>query len=224
MELEHEDRAASHAVEGLTDDLAVLAQEGLHVCHAPGNQRWCTTLREPGRVDLFVHVPQALRAVDDQSPLLFGPLQDVSRIDVLGVERRVFAHQQAVKLRQWHDSRLPKREPVLRIGTYRERARVPQGDAVAKRQVALLEIRQLEATRLSGEEHRERRVFCEFDVVDGVHHDTEPSAFSHLSIPVVRGRRRQALRRAPSKPRIMLGTARICCSHAHLGPKQRATF
>ena len=177
---EHEDRAPAHAVERLADDPALLAQEGRHLAHVARDQGRRAALREPGRVDLLVHVPQALRAVDDQHAGALGALEDVGAVDVLGVEGRILAHQDAVERSERLDGGLAEREPAGRVRPHRERARAPEGDAVAQQEVSQLEIGERKATRLGREQHRESRVFGVVDRADRIHHHAESLEWAHL--------------------------------------------
>ena len=87
-----------HAVEGLAHGLAVFPQKFAHVVHVAADERGGAALGKPSRVDLFIHVAQPLRAVAHQRALNLGAVQNVRGVDVLGVEGRVFAHQNHVEL------------------------------------------------------------------------------------------------------------------------------
>ncbi len=143
--LEHEDRAAAHAVERLADRPAVLAQERVHVRHVARDERRCAALREPGRVHLLVHVAQALRPVHDQRTGSLGAFEDVRRVDVLGVEWRVLAHQDHVEVAEPLDLRLAAREPVARVVPHLDRVRAAHRHTVAQPQAAEFEVRELPA-------------------------------------------------------------------------------
>jgi len=96
--LQHEYRSAAHPVQRLAHRLAMLAQEFAHVMHIASDERRCAAFWEPSRVHLLVHVPEALRVVADQRALQASPLEDISAVDVLGVEGRVLAHEDDVVL------------------------------------------------------------------------------------------------------------------------------
>ena len=134
--VDHEDRPAAHAVQGLADDSRMLAQESVHVAHVARDQRGRAALREPGRVDLLVHVAQALRAVHDQRARQLGALEDVGRVDVLGVERRILAHQHDVEVAERHDVGSPRVNQSLGIVAHRDRMRAAVRHAVAQPEVA----------------------------------------------------------------------------------------
>ncbi len=74
-----------------------------------------------------------------------------------------------------------------------------EGDAVPQRQVALLQIEQLEAARLGGEQHGECGVLHILDLVDRVHDDGKPHTFAHLIIPESGTRSSLLARRRGSK-------------------------
>ena len=180
---EHEDRAATHAVQGLADDFAVLAQEAGHLPHVARDQGRRAALREPGRVDLLVHVPQPLRAVDDEHTLALGALEDVGAVDVLGVKRRILAHQDAPQGAQGFDSRLPQGEPPGGVGPDRERSHAPERDAVAQQQIALFEVGERKAACLRREQHGQRRILRVADGADGIHHHAQSPESAHPVLP-----------------------------------------
>ncbi len=186
---EHEHRAPGHAVQRLADDLAVLAQERLHLPHVARDQGGRAALRKPGRVDLLVHVAQALGTVDDEDPGGFSALEDIGAVDVLGVEGRVLAHQEALQGTQGLDHRLPEGEPARGISPHGQRPRAPQGDAVAQHEIALLEVAQGEAARLRGQQHGERRVLGVADGTDRIHHHAHAPGCAHREIMLVAGAR-----------------------------------
>ena len=121
--LEHEDRMAAHAVQRLADDLAVLAREGRHLGHVAGDQRRRAALREPGGVDLLVHVAQAARR--DSPPARRRARRArgcrwyrCTRCRTAGP----CASGSTSKAPSGCDRRLAQRVPVLRIGAHRQRA------------------------------------------------------------------------------------------------------
>jgi len=98
---------------------------------------------------------------------------------VFGVERRVLAHENAVELPQRGDARLPERVPGSRIGAHRERPHACASFAVAQGEVALLEVEELEAVCLRGDEHREGGVLRVLDLRDRIHDDGQAARCFH---------------------------------------------
>ena len=74
--------------------------EGFQLRLITGDQRFRGQLGEPGGKQLFVTVAQALRLIDDKRALFFGAFEDVGRVDKLGIEWRIFTHQNDVKVRE----------------------------------------------------------------------------------------------------------------------------
>jgi len=88
-----EDRAAAHAIQRLHHHLAVLGDEGLERRGIARDQGGRAALREFQRPQLFVEVAQALRVVDHHRPGALRQAQDLGVVEVVGVDRRVLAHQ-----------------------------------------------------------------------------------------------------------------------------------
>src|SRR5690606_19908434 len=109
---------------------------------------------------------------------LFRPLEDVGRIDVLQVERRVLAHQHHVELAEGALVLAFEAEPALEV--------VPDGDGPGAREglappqpeIRLLHVVDLGPPPGRFEEHRERAVLLRVDRFDRVHDDPDPQAFS----------------------------------------------
>src|SRR5256886_14929780 len=85
-----------------------------------------------------------------------GALEDVGAVDVLGIERRILAHQDAPQGAQGLDGRLPQGEPAGGGGPHGERPHAPERDAVAQQEGALLEGGERSEERRVGEEGRTR--------------------------------------------------------------------
>src|SRR4029077_6374249 len=114
--LEHKNGTSPHPVERLADDPPMRERERGQLAHNACNQSRRTAFWEPCRVYLLVHIPQALRPVDDESALFPAALENVRAVDVFGIERRILTHQNAVELAQRPDARLAELKPALRIG------------------------------------------------------------------------------------------------------------
>ena len=191
---------------GLHDDLAVLAQERVHVGHVAGDQGRRAALREPGRVDLLVHVAQALRAVDDQRALLLGALEDVGACRCTRCRTAGPCASAGSRARPARSTRgSPSVNQSLGSARTVSGAHAPEGDAVAQRQVALLEIAQARSRAPARRAASQRGVLGVLDVVDGVHHHAQSDVRCVIG----------SLRRA----RLCSVAARIClrrCRARHL--------
>ena len=178
--LEDEYGAPAHAVQRFADGFAVLLEKFAHVMHVARDQRGRAAFREPGRIDLLVHVPKAPGVVADQGPLPARALQDVGAVDVLGVERRVLAHQDDVVIAESCGHALAAREPPFRIVHDLERREPSAGNAVPQPQVAQLGVVYLPPPRLGRQQDRERRVLGGIDALDRVHHHEQSNSGRHL--------------------------------------------
>ena len=103
------------AVEWLDHDTRMLGREGFEIVHRARDQRQRRVLGEPRRVCLLVHVPERLRRVDHETAAERRPIEDVGRVDVLDVERRVLAHQDDVDVAEPKVFFRAEFEPVVRI-------------------------------------------------------------------------------------------------------------
>ena len=71
----------------------MFADEGLERGGVAADQGRRAALREQQRRQLLVEVAQALRVVDHQRTLRLGQAEDLGVVQVIGVDRRVLAHQ-----------------------------------------------------------------------------------------------------------------------------------
>jgi len=108
-------------------------------------------LREPGRVGFFVDVPEARGLVDDEKPAVLGELEDVRRVDVLHVERRILAHQQGIEPLEPAAPRDPDLEPPLAVVTHGKPRPVPPWRAVSNLEVLLAKVNDVPPLTLGGE-------------------------------------------------------------------------
>ncbi len=143
----------------------------MHVRHVARDQGGRAALREPGRIDLLVHVAQAIGPVHDQRTLHLGAFEDIGRVDVLGIERRVLAHQDRVEVAEAGYHRRAAREPVRVVLTHADRVRATEGDAVAQPDAGQFQVMQFPAAALRSEQHRQRSVLARLDVLDRIHDD-----------------------------------------------------
>ena len=177
-----EDGAAAHAVERLEHRPAVLGEECLHRRHVARDQGGRAAVREPSRVGLFVHVPQALRPVHHQRARLLGALEQVGGIDVFHVEGRILAHQHRVDGCEVTDHGRAGAVPGPGIagdldGVSRAKAR-PSRDHRSpwpKRQ-------RLESAARGGGQHGDRRVLGRLDGFERVHQHGEGRSGGHQAI------------------------------------------
>ena len=88
-----EDRRAAHAVERLHDRVAVRVDERVDPRRVARHERRRDELAELRDRDLLVVVADRARPVEDARALALGGLEQVRRVHVLHVERRVLAHQ-----------------------------------------------------------------------------------------------------------------------------------
>ena len=177
-----EDGAAAHAVERLEHGLAMLAEEGLHRRHVARDQGRCAAVREPGRVGLLVHVPQALRPVHDQGARLLCPLEQVGRVDVLHVEGRVLAHQHCVDGAELADVGLADAVPGLPFADDLERREARERTPVACPQVPLTEHQHLATAPGCGLQHGDRRILRRLDGFERVHQHREARSGWHQEV------------------------------------------
>ena len=87
-----EDRRAAHAVERLDDHVGVLVDERADQRGVARDERRRDELVELRDRHLLVVVADRARAVEDARAFALGRLEEVRRIHVLHVERRVLAH------------------------------------------------------------------------------------------------------------------------------------
>ena len=160
-----EDAHAAHAVERLQDDVAVLGVEALDVAFVARHQRRPDELRKLEDRELLRVVAQRARLVEDTRAFALGLLEQVRRVEVLAVERRVLAHHDGAEIGQRHRRRLAGREPVARVAGQRDLAHVG-GDAAAALpgQVLRLADEQRVAARGGLAHHREGRVLGDLEV------------------------------------------------------------
>jgi hypothetical protein len=117
-----------------------------------------------------------------QHPGLFGPLEDISGVDVFGIEGRVLAHQQHVQLAERHLAATTQLIPVgLAVG-YPQPACSAEWCAVAQAQIALFEVPEFMATALGLDEHGQRAVLGRCDPGDRVHHYAQ-TLLGHVGAP-----------------------------------------
>ncbi len=168
-----EDRRTAHAVQRFQDDIAVFLPEGFQLRFAARHQRLWRQVGEPGGVELLVAVAQALRFVDDQRPFLFCTLKDIGAVDVFGVERRIFTHQDDVEFGEGQILLGAEFVPFIVILLDVDDAGARTGFAVNQIQVAHLHIVELIAATLRFQQHSEAGIFLDIDACDGIHHDAE---------------------------------------------------
>ena len=168
-----EDRCTTHTVQRFQDDVAVFLPEGFQLRFAARHQRLWRQVREPGGVELLVAVTQALRFVDDQRPFLFCTFKDIGAVDVFGVERRIFTHQDDVEFGQGQILLGTKLVPFIVILLDVDNAGAGTRFAVNQVQVAHLHIVELVAATLRFQQHSEAGIFLDIDACDGIHHDAE---------------------------------------------------
>ena len=101
------------------------------------------------------------------------------RVDVLGIEGRILAHQDHVEFTQFGALRRAPREPRSGIVEHLERREPAPGDAVAQPKVLLLRIEELPAARLRRQQYRQGAVLGGLDRFDGVHDHDETDSGRH---------------------------------------------
>ena len=151
----------------------MVLEKAAHLAQRTGDQRIRAALREPGRVNLLVDVPQGRRAVDHHCTALGRTFQNIGAVDVLGVEGRVLAHQDDVQLAQVNVRQWLEPIPVIAAVAHCEPARRAQCFTIRQAQIFLLEVVQLPAARLGLQQHGQAAVFVRRDRPDRVHHDAE---------------------------------------------------
>ena len=121
---------------GLQTIRAVLAQKGLHFRHVASNQRRRAALGEPCGVDLLIHVPQPLRAVDDESALLARRARGCRWSRCIRCRTAGPCASRCSRVRP--DARsvgFAEREPVVRVGAHRERPCTSERHTVTEQQI-----------------------------------------------------------------------------------------
>ena len=161
------------------------------------------------RGQLLVQVAQALRVVDHQRAGALRQAQDLGVVEVVGVDRRVLAHQHHVAARPAQSvtagpvrgSRPGRRAP--RSGATRAWAAPSR-----TRQAARQHVKQAMAAPLRLQQHRERGVLGDLDRPDRVHHDDDVAATcghprqiaTHGSRALRSGLRDDAMRAGSGRP------------------------
>ena len=94
------DAGAAHAIHRLVDDVAVLGVEARDSSAARVTARRADELRELENGELFRMIAQRRRLIEDarQPSRSALPLEQVRRVEVLAVERRVLAHQDGIEI------------------------------------------------------------------------------------------------------------------------------
>src|SRR5690606_9700216 len=106
---------AAHAVEGFENNVAVVAEKGFKALGIAAHQHRGAEGGKAGGKDLFIAVAKALGFIDHQRPPLFGGLKNIRGVNILAVERWVFAHQDHIQAFQWPFLRVPEFIPFLGI-------------------------------------------------------------------------------------------------------------
>ncbi|MOA13044.1 hypothetical protein D3C78_1330740 [compost metagenome] len=151
----------------------MLLVEFADVRRAAADQGVRRQFREPGGEQLFVAVTQALRLVDHQRALDLCALENIGRVDVFGIERRIFTHQDHVQILQRQILLAAKAEPALFIFFHAQQAGAGAAVTGVQIEIVHLHIVQFPATALRFEQHGEAGVFLDVDGGDRVHHDAE---------------------------------------------------
>ena len=99
------DAHASHAVERLEDDVAVLGMEALDRRLVARHDRRRDVLRELEDGELLRVFAQGLRRIEDARAFALGLRKQMGRVEVLAVERRVLSHQHRVGVGERHRRR-----------------------------------------------------------------------------------------------------------------------
>ncbi|CVB21158.1 Uncharacterised protein [Serratia marcescens] len=151
----------------------MLLVEFADVRGAATDQRVRRQFREPGGEELLVAVAQALRLVDHQRAFDFGALQNVGRVDVFGIERRILAHQDHVQIVQRQILLAAEAEPVLLVFLHAQQAGAGAPVTGVQIEIVHLHVVQFVTAALRFEQHGEAGVFLDVDGIDRVHHDAE---------------------------------------------------
>ena len=151
----------------------MLLPEFFQLGFAAGHQGFRRQVREPGGVELLVAVAQALRLVYDQRAFLFCTLKDVGAVDVFGVERRIFTHQDDVEIGQGNILLGAELVPFVVVLLDVNDAGARAGFTVDQVKIVHLHIVEFIAATLRFQQHGEAGIFLDVNVCDGVHHDAE---------------------------------------------------
>ena len=153
--------------------------ERFQLCLVAGHQRFRRQVREPCGVELLVTVAQALRFVDDQRSFLFRALKDIGAVDVFGVERRVFTHQNDIEVGKGNILLGAEFIPFVVILLDVNDAGTCAGFTVDQVKIVHLHVVEFIAATLRFQQHCEAGIFLDVNVCDGIHHDAELDHF-HL--------------------------------------------
>ena len=173
------DRVTAHAVQRLADDAAMLGEEGLHAAHIARDQGRRAAIGEPGRIDLLVHVAQALRAIHDQHAFSLRAFQQIGRVDVLQVEWRVLAHQHGIDIGKRSHHGLPGAIPGLSVSDDLQRSQPGDRATVAQPEIGLFEAPGRAAAPGGRREHRDRLILGRLDSFERVDQHCQAGAVSH---------------------------------------------
>ena len=165
-----EDAGASIAVEGLHDDVAVLAAEGVDVVRPVGDEGRRHQLREVGREQLLGRIPDAHRIVDDEGRGV-NVLEEVGGGDVGEVEGRILAHQDHVERGEVDRLELPEGRVPPPLPANLEGLGVRGESPVAKAEVGGEVVVERVPAALGLEGEHERAVGVDVDTVHVVHLD-----------------------------------------------------
>ena len=120
-----------------------------------------------------------MRFVDDQCSFLFRALKDIGAVDVFGVERRVFTHQNDIEVGKGNILLGAEFIPFVVILLDVNDAGACAGFTVDQVKIVHLHVVEFIAATLRFQQHREAGIFLDVNVCDGIHHDAELDHF-HL--------------------------------------------
>ena len=135
----------AHALEWLDDGVALRGDERAQDLVAGSDQRRRAHIGEPGRGEFLVEVPQSAGAVVDRDPRVLGLLQQVGRVDVVHVERRVLAHQDRVEVGQRTLGHIDGRMPVALVVAHLDDPHPRMDPAILEREVVQVDLEQFPA-------------------------------------------------------------------------------
>ncbi len=169
---DHEDARAAGAVERLHDGLAAeLLHEREDALAVVRDHRARHVAREVRRVELLVRVAEAARIVHDDGAVA-RPLEHLRQVEVRGVERRILADQDGVRIGEAHV--LERAERRVRRGVaHRHRPNARVDVTVLQKHVGRLAVERHVPHLLSGALKRKRRVLVREDPIHRIHHVDE---------------------------------------------------